>query len=137
MLSVWLEPRYSRDLNPFVIRWVDTAPRPADETIRVTYDVNVPYQGQYGLSGQDHVAQRLNYCAIEESFAALGWGEAYDKMMGTDPMQLGASKLRIDLSEVRGVNRSHRCHERVPQGTGWTWQLVASNSARFAGSLWW
>ncbi len=131
-LQYGLEPRYSQDLTPFVIRWMDGVPRPTDDIINVTYDINLPYMGQYGLSGLDYVGQRLNYCAIEEIFNQTAWGDAYDKVLGTGALQLGASSLRIDLSEVRGVNRSYRCHELAEVDGEWTWRTSMSNGARFA-----
>jgi len=126
------EPRYSRVLEPFRLIWLDDTTRPADDTILVSYDINLAYQSQTGTPGTPHVGQRYNFCDVDTLFDELAWGDAYDRVLGTGVDQLGAKHIRVGLSEVRGVNRSRICQAWVEENGSWSWQPTASNAARFA-----
>ena len=127
-----LESRYSSELEPFVFRWIDSDSRPPDDRVLLTYDVNLAYPTQHGATGGDHQSQRYNLCAFEEIFEALDWSDAHQRVLGSGSGELGAQSVRIDLSEFRGVNRSHACLETVETTDGLLRQPTRSNAARFA-----
>ena len=134
-LRYGFDPRYSRDLAPFEIRWLDEHTLPADGELLISYDINLPYQGQFSTrnSGLDYISQRFNFCEFDTVFEGTSWGDAYDRVLGEGAGQMGATHIRLGLSEARGLNRSRLCDDRFEEDGVVTWKKRFSNATLFSG----